>query len=86
MNERIERLRQLFLDSERLVDLERAIIITEVYQEHEEKPQIVKRALALNAILSRMSIEFREDELIVGNQTKHHRGGALFPEYAVDWI
>ncbi len=86
MNGRIERLRQRFLDSERLVDLERAIIITEVYQEHEEKPQIIKRALALKAILSRMSIEFREDELIVGNQTKHHRGGALFPEYAVDWI
>lgn len=86
MNERIGRLRERFLDSKRKVDTERALIITEIYREHEEKPQIIKRALALKAILARMSIELRDDELIVGNQTKHRRGAALFPEYAVDWI
>jgi len=86
MNERIERLRERFLSSERKVDIERAIIITEVYQGNEEKPQIMKRALALKAILSRMGICLRDDELIVGNQTKDRRGVPLFPEYAVDWI
>jgi formate C-acetyltransferase len=86
MNERIQRLRERFLNSERKVDIERAMIITEVYRENEEKPQIIKRALALKAILSRMSIELRDDELIVGNQTNYRRGGPLFPEYAVDWI
>jgi formate C-acetyltransferase len=86
MNERIERLRERFLSSERKVDIERAIIITEVYQGNEEKPQIMKRALALKAILSRMGISLRDDELIVGNQTKDRRGVPLFPEYAVEWI
>ncbi len=86
MNKRIERLRERFFSSERKVDIERAIIITEVYQGNEEKPQIMKRALALKAILSRMGICLRDDELIVGNQTKDRRGVPLFPEYAVDWI
>jgi len=86
MGERIGRLKGRFLNSERKVDIERAIFITEAYRENEEKPQIVKRALALKAILSRMSIELRDDELIVGNQTKYSRGGPLFLDYAVDWI
>jgi pyruvate formate-lyase/glycerol dehydratase family glycyl radical enzyme len=86
MNERIGRLRERFLSSERKVDIERAMIVTETYRENEEKPQIIKRALALKAILSRMGIDLRDDELIVGNQNKDRRGVPLFPEYAVDWI
>ena len=86
MNERIKRLRDRFINSKRVVDIERALIITEIYKAHEEKPQIIKKALALKAILSKMSIVVRDHELIVGNQTKHHRGGPLCPEYAVDWI
>jgi pyruvate-formate lyase len=70
MNERIERLKERFLSSERKVDIERAMIVTETYRENEEKPQIIKRALALKAILSRMGIDLRDDELIVGNQNK----------------
>jgi formate C-acetyltransferase len=86
MNQRIKRLRDEFLKSERKVDIERAMIITEVYRANEARPQIIKRALALKAILSRMSIDLRADELIVGNQTKDRRGVPLFPEYAIDWI
>ena len=74
------------MSSERKVDIERAMIVTEMYRENEEKPQIIKRALALKAILSRMGIDLRDDELIVGNQNKDRRGVPLFPEYAVDWI
>ena len=86
MNERIRTLRQRFVESPRKVNIERALIITEVYRNNEEKPQIIKRAMALDAVLSRMSIEVREGELIVGNQTKDRRGVPLFPENAVNWI
>jgi formate C-acetyltransferase len=86
MNERIQRLRQRFVESDRQVDIERAVIVTEVYRDNEEKPQIIKRALALDAVLSRMSVEVRDDELIVGNHAENRRGVPLFPEYAVDWI
>jgi formate C-acetyltransferase len=86
VNERVARLRKDFLESERKVNIERALIITEVYREHEEKPAILKRAFALEAILSRMTIAIRDDEIIVGNQTLDRRGAPLFPENAVEWI
>ena len=69
MNRRIEKLRKRYVESERKVDIERAVIITEAYQKNEDKPPIIAKALALEAIFSRMSIAVREDELIVGNLT-----------------
>lgn len=84
--ERIVRLRQSFLNSVRMIDVERAVIVTEAYQQHEADPQVVRKALALGEILQRMSIQIRDDELIVGNQSKNRRGVPLFPEYAIDWI
>lgn len=74
------------MDSDRHVDIERAVIITNVHRKNEEKPQIIKRALAFDAIFSRMSIEVRHHELSVGNHAKKCRGVTLFPQYAVDWI
>jgi len=84
--ERIDKLRKAFLSSIRMIDIERAVIVTEAYQKYEVAPQVVKRALVLDEILQKMSIEIRDDELIVGNQSKNRRGVPLFPEYAIDWI
>jgi len=84
--ERIGKLRKSFLNSVRMVDVERAVIVTEAYQKHEADPQVVKRALVLDEILQRMSIQIKDNELIVGNQSKNRRGVPLFPEYAIDWI
>lgn len=86
MENRIRALKHKFLESPRHVDVERAVIITEVHRENEDKPPIIRRALSLEALLSRMSIGIREGELIVGNHAKEIRGVPLFPEYAVDWI
>jgi pyruvate-formate lyase len=83
MNPKISRLRKRFVESERHVDIERAVIITEAYREYEAKPPIIAKAHALEAIFSKMSIAVREDELIVGNLAKGPRGTPLFPEYAV---
>ena len=46
MNGRIKRLRGEFVNSERVVDIERALIITEIYKTNEEKPQIIKKAIS----------------------------------------
>lgn len=69
-----------------MLDVERAVIVTEAYIKYKDEPQIVKRALAFDEILKKMSIAIRDDELIVGNQSKNRRGVPLFPEYAIDWI
>ena len=86
MNRRIERLRKRYVESNRKVDIERAVIITEAYKKNEDKPPIIAKALALEAVFSQMSIAVREDELIVGNLTKDRKGTPLFPEYAAGWI
>ena len=66
MNKRIESLRKRYVERERKVDNQRAVIITEAYKKNEDKPPIIAKALALKAIFSQMSIAVREDELIVG--------------------
>jgi formate C-acetyltransferase len=86
MNDRIARLRKRFVESERKVDIERAVLITESFQENEDKPPILAKAIALKTIFSKMRIEVREDELIVGNLAGERKAAPLFPEYAVGWI
>ena len=50
MNQRIERLRKRYVAGARKVDVERAVIITEAYRNNEDKPPIIAKALALEAI------------------------------------
>ncbi|UYM14494.1 formate C-acetyltransferase/glycerol dehydratase family glycyl radical enzyme [Endozoicomonas euniceicola] len=65
---------------------ERAEAYTRIYQAHEDKPVIVRRALALQEHLRTRSIWIKHDELIVGNQASKVRAAPIFPEYTVRWI
>jgi formate C-acetyltransferase len=83
---RIASLREKVLVAKPSVCTERARFYTQVYREHEDKPVIIKRALALEKTLQEMTIFIEEEELIVGNQSSSHRAAPIFPEYAVDWL
>lgn len=83
---RIKGLRERVLGTKPSVCTERAKFYTQVYREHEEKPIIIKRALALEKTLLNMTVFVDEGELIVGNQSSQHRAAPIFPEYAVDWL
>ena len=72
--------------TERQVDIQRALIVTRVYQTTEGEATIIRRAKALASVLSEMDIRIGEGELIVGNQARQPKAGPLFPEYAQDWI
>ncbi len=86
ITERIAHLREKVLSTKPTVCTERARFYTEVYRENEEQPVIIKRALALQKTLEKMTIFIDEGELIVGNQSSSHRAAPIFPEYAVDWL
>ncbi|MCP4397121.1 MAG: glycyl radical protein [bacterium] len=86
LSARISRLREKVIHAKPTVCTERAKIYTEIYQQHEAKPVILKRALALEETLKRMTIFIDEGELIVGNQSSQVRAAPIFPEYAVEWI
>jgi formate C-acetyltransferase len=86
VSERISSLREKVLNTKPSVCTERARFYTQIYQEHEDQPVIIKRALALQKTLREMTVFIDEGELIVGNHSSNHRAAPIFPEYAVDWL
>ena len=86
ITERIAQLREKVLSTRPTVCTERARFYTEVYRENEEQPVMIRRALALQRTLEKMTVFIDEGELIVGNQSSGHRAAPIFPEYAVDWL
>jgi pyruvate formate-lyase/glycerol dehydratase family glycyl radical enzyme len=86
LSERVDVLKNKYLHTRPSVCTERARIYTEVYREHQAKPLLIRRALALRETLRRMTVFIDEGELIVGNQSSALRAAPIFPEYAVGWI
>jgi pyruvate formate-lyase/glycerol dehydratase family glycyl radical enzyme len=86
LSARIHRLREMVLNTKPSVCTERARFYTEVYRQHEEKPVIIRRALALKKTLEEMTLFIAGGELIVGNQSSQLRAAPIFPEYAIDWL
>jgi len=83
---RIKNLKEKMLCDKRYTSIEQALIITETYKKNEDKPIIIKRALALKNSLSKLEIGVEKEELIVGNRTKGVRYGVIFPESGSSWI
>ena len=83
---RIRALKDRMLDEPRYLSVEQALIITDVYQAHEDASAARKRALSLAEAMRRIAIHIDPDELIVGNRTTGVRGGVVFPEAGISWI
>ena len=86
MNERVESLRDLVLNSMPEVCAERAIAITDAYRETAGVPAVLRRALAFDYLLQKINIYILPGELIVGNQASKPRSAPLFPEFGLEWI
>lgn len=84
--ERIDRLLQRMQAQPRYASIEQARIITRSYQQNEDKPRILQKALALRAALSEIEIAIEPEELIVGNRTVGVRWGVVFPESGSNWV
>jgi formate C-acetyltransferase len=86
ISERIAILKRNVLSAIPTVCTERAGFYTEVYNEFDSSPVILKRAYALEKTLKKMTIFISEGELIVGNQSSKLRAAPIFPEYVTAWI
>ncbi|MDD5093474.1 MAG: pyruvate formate lyase family protein [Dehalococcoidia bacterium] len=60
--------------------LETARLLTESYKSTEGQPEVIRRAMALDHILSNMTIYISDDELIVGNFASDPYGLPIHPE------
>jgi formate C-acetyltransferase len=56
------------------LDLQRSRLLTESYQETEGEPMVVKRAKALERILTHMDLYIQDWERIVGNNVRTPQG------------
>lgn len=83
---RMRHFREELLDAKPQVCAERAVLTTESYKLHADKPVILKRAYMLENILRHMTIYIEDDSLLAGNQASSNRSAPVFPEYAMDWV
>lgn len=86
LSSRTAQLRDEILAIRPEVCVERAILTTKAYQEHEQDQVVLKRAYMLREILTSMTIYIEDNTLIVGNQAGKNRAAPIFPEYAMDWV
>lgn len=68
------------------IEADRAVLLTESYQQTEGLPIVKRRSAAFAHILRNIPIVIRPDELIVGSNSVAPRGCQLFPEYSGDWV
>ena len=81
MNERIQKLRDISVNTPVHIDLERAKIETDFYKENDGKYSIpVMRAMVLKEYFSKKTLYFGDGELIVGEKGKDPQASPTFPE------
>ena len=83
---RIEYLQEKMNNRIPVICPERAEIITESFKKTEGEPVVIRRAKALDEILSKMSIYIEEGMLIIGNQASSNFAAPIFPEYSFNWV
>jgi len=69
-----------FVDEDIRVGIERMRYLTESYKKTYGMPEVIRRALALENILKKMTIFIQEDELIVGDHGETPNYIPLYPE------
>ncbi len=81
MNERVARLRQRSLDVVPSVSIERALLLTDFYREHEGRlPAPLLRARALHHLCAHKSLYLGDDELVVGERGPAPKATPTYPE------
>ena len=83
---RVNRLRKTFLGRTFQIDIQRAKLVTEVYQAHPELSAALKAAYALKNVLEHVKLDIYEDELIIGEIAAPAKAAPIYPEFSVDWI
>ena len=81
MNDRIQKLRDISVNTPVHIDLERAKIETDFYRENDGKYSIpVMRAMVLKEYFSKKTLYFGDGERIVGEKGKDPQASPTFPE------
>ena len=83
---RIDKLKDALFAAPPEIEADRAVLLTESYQKTEGEPIIMRRAKAFKNICEFLPITIRDNELIVGSNTKKPRSCQVFPEFSFEWL
>ena len=83
---RIKRLRNKMEKRKASICSERAKLYTQVFQNNEGEPYILRKAQAFAYTLTHMSIYAEEDSLIFGNMASCNFAAPIYPEYSIQWV
>ncbi len=86
ITERIERLRQNYINSKPSICTERARIFTESYKRSEGSPTPIRTAQAFYDFCDQFDVRIFDDELIVGTAGIFRRSAILTPEFSWSWV
>jgi len=84
--ERVERIRQNYLNEKPHISIERAKIWTESFKETEGQPMELRSARAFYDACCRLPVTIFDDELIVGTSGEYRRTGIITPEFGWKWV
>ena len=83
---RMQQFREELLECRPYICAERAVLATQSYKEHADKPITLKRAYTLANILQNMTIFIEPETLIAGNQASQNRSAPRIPRIRMDWV
>jgi len=83
---RVRSLRKKVMRTTPSICMERALLFTEEFDKHKDKPMVLRRAFSFANVLRQMSIYILPGELIVGNQASKPRAAPIFPEFGIEWV
>ena len=86
VTDRIEKIRQNYVNSKPSISYERALIWTESHKKTEGLPIAVRRAQAFYDCCDQLDVHIFEGELIVGATGEHRKCGILTPEFSWTWV
>lgn len=86
VTERIEKIRQNYINSKPSISCERAWIWTQSHQKTEGQPICIRRAKAFYDCCTQLSVHIFEGELIVGAIGEFRKCGILTPEFSWLWV
>ena len=83
---RVNRIRRRVFETEREVEADRALLITNAYKLYEGDTVMLKCAKAVAYVYRNLPIHIWPDELIVGECGSKPRCVAVYPEYSYAWV
>lgn len=86
ITERIERIRQNYINHKPAISCERAFLWTESHKKTQGMPVSIRRARAFYDCCAGLEVHIFEDELIVGVIGEHRKCGILTPEFSWLWV